>query len=145
MFERIRHIVIKEFKQLFRDKRSVFFLFVVPVIQLMVFGYVATFDVNSISTAFYDLDKSSESRELERRLTASGYFAVRYRPSSEREITDLIHRGKVLCAIQVKQRIFTEPKEKYFDTNTGHYRRHRFEYGHDCHGLRKYHYCPLCP
>jgi ABC-2 type transport system permease protein len=101
MFERIKQIVIKEFIQLFRDKRSVFFLFVTPVIQLMVFGYVATFDVNSISTAFYDLDKSSESRELERQLTSSGYFAVRHRPSSEEEITDLIERGKALCAIQV--------------------------------------------
>jgi ABC-2 type transport system permease protein len=102
MFERIKHIVIKEFIQLFRDKRSVFFLFVTPVIQLMVFGYVATFDVNSISTAFYDLDKSSESRELERQLTSSGYFAVRHRPSSPQEITELIERGQVLCAIQVK-------------------------------------------
>jgi ABC-2 type transport system permease protein len=67
----------------------------------MLFGYVATFDVNSISTAFYDLDTSSESRELERQLTSSGYFAVRYRPSSPLEITDLIERGKALCAIQV--------------------------------------------
>lgn len=101
MFERIKHIVIKEFIQLFRDKRTVFFLFVTPVIQLLMFGYVATFDVNSISTAFYDLDKSSESRELEQQLTSSGYFAVQYRPSSEEEVTDLIERGKALCAIQV--------------------------------------------
>lgn len=101
MFERIKHIVIKEFIQLFRDKRSVFFLFVTPIIQLMVFGYVATFDVNSISTAFYDLDQSSESRELERQLTSSGYFAVRYRPTSSEEIADLVHRGKALCAIQI--------------------------------------------
>ena len=101
MFERIKHIVIKEFIQLFRDKRSAFFLFVTPLIQLLIFGYVATFDVNSISTAFYDLDKSSESRELGQRLTSSGYFAVKYRPSSTEEITDLIERGKALCAIQV--------------------------------------------
>jgi ABC-2 type transport system permease protein len=101
MFERIKHIVIKEFIQLFRDKRTAFFLLVTPVIQLMVFGYVATFDVNSISTAFFDLDKSSESRELERQLTSSGYFAVKYRPSSTEEITDLMERGKALCAIQV--------------------------------------------
>ena len=101
MFERIKHIVIKEFIQLFRDKRSTFFLFVTPVIQLIMFGYVATFDVNSISTAFYDLDQSSESRELGERLTSSGYFVVRYRPTSTEEIADLVHRGKTLCAIQI--------------------------------------------
>lgn len=101
MFERIKQIIIKEYKELFRDKRTILFLFVVPVIQLLVFGYVATLDVNRVSTAFYDLDKSSESRELERRLTSSGYFNVRYRPSSAREVADLVHRGKVLCAVQV--------------------------------------------
>lgn len=101
MFERIKQIIIKEYKELFRDKRTILFLFVVPVIQLLVFGYVATLDVSRVSTAFYDLDKSPESRELERRLTSSGYFAVHYRPLSAREVADLIHRGKVLCAIQV--------------------------------------------
>ena len=121
------------------------FLFVVPVIQLLIFGYVATFDVNSISTAFYDLDKSSESRELERRLTASGYFAIRYRPSSAREITDLIHRGKALCAIQVNNGFSQGPEERYSDTDTGHCGRHGLEYGHDRHGLCKYHHCPICP
>lgn len=101
MFERIRQVVIKEFKHLFRDGRTVFFLFVVPVIQLMVLGYVATFDVNLVPTVFYDLDKSAASRDLERQLVSSGYFAIKYRPSSEREITDLIHKGKALCAIQI--------------------------------------------
>jgi ABC-2 type transport system permease protein len=101
MFERIKQIVIKEFKELFRDRRTIFFLFVVPVIQLLIFGYVATFDVNRVSTALYDLDKSSESRELERRLVSSGYFAVKYRPLSTQEMTDLIHRGRAMCAIQI--------------------------------------------
>jgi len=62
VFERIKQLIIKEFIQAFRDKRSVFFLLVTPVIQLMLFGYVATFDVNSVATAVYDLDRSYESR-----------------------------------------------------------------------------------
>ena len=101
MVERIRRLVIKEIIQTFRDKRMIFFILVTPVIQLVLFGYVATFDVNSIPTAFYDLDKSYESRELLRRLEGSGYFAVTERPSSPREIRDLLDRGKVLAAVQV--------------------------------------------
>jgi ABC-2 type transport system permease protein len=103
MFERIRHLVIKEFIQTFRDKRMIFFLLVTPVMQLVLFGYVATFDVNSISTAFCDLDKSYESRELERRLVSSGYFVIDYRPGSPGEIRDLLDRGKVLAALQINR------------------------------------------
>ncbi len=103
MGERIMRLVIKEFIQTFRDKRMIFFLFVTPLIQLVLFGYVATFDVNSISTAFYDLDKSYESRELERRLQGSGYFSIDYRPGSPGEIRELLDRGKVLSAIQINR------------------------------------------
>ena len=103
MFERLKHLVIKEFIQVLRDKMMVFFLLVTPVIQLVIFGYAATFDVNSISTAFYDLDKSYESREFGRRLESSGYFSIKYTPTSPSEIEDLMDRGKALCAIQINR------------------------------------------
>ena len=103
MNERIRQLVIKEFLQSFRDKRMIFFIFITPVIQLVLFGYVATFDVNSIKMAFYDLDKSYESRELERRLESSGYFTVTHRPKSPEEVRDLLDGGKVLSSIQINR------------------------------------------
>ena len=53
MFERIKNLVIKEFIHYFREKRTVFFLFATPLIQIILFGYVATMDVNNVSTAFY--------------------------------------------------------------------------------------------
>jgi ABC-2 type transport system permease protein len=103
VFERIRRLVIKEFAQIFRDKRMIVFLFFVPVLQLFVLGYAATFDVNSISTALYDLDRSYESREFARRLEASGYFVIKHLPASPREIENLVDRGKVICAIQINR------------------------------------------
>ncbi|HVN95125.1 MAG TPA: ABC transporter permease [Syntrophorhabdaceae bacterium] len=112
MLERIKHLVIKEFIQMFRDRRSAFFLLVTPIIQLILFGYVATFDVNSISTAFYDLDQSYESRELAQKLTSSGYFNIIYRPTSPREMADLIERGKALCAIQINRGFSRDVKKE---------------------------------
>ncbi len=103
MWERTKQIIVKEFLQMFRDRRTVFFLFVVPVVQLFILGYVATFDVSHVPTAYYDLDKSAESRELERQLVSSGYFSINYRPESAGEITDLIDRGKAICAIQINE------------------------------------------
>jgi len=101
MFERIKHIIIKEFIQALRDKKKRFFLVGPPIIQLFMFGYVATMDISHISTALYDLDHSQESRELARRLEASGYFRLKYVPQSPEELKDLLDHGQVLCAIQV--------------------------------------------
>lgn len=103
MFERIKQMVIKEFIQVFRDRRMKAIVFVIPVMQLMVFGFAVSTDVNNISTALYDLDRSYESREVVRRLEASGYFSVRYHPESEEEIKELLDRGKVTAAIQINR------------------------------------------
>ncbi|MGD2080810.1 MAG: ABC transporter permease, partial [Nitrospirota bacterium] len=101
MFERIRSMVVKEFIQVFRDRRMKAIVFLTPIMQLLLFGYAVTTDVRNISTAFYDLDMSYESRELARRLEASGYFDLRYAPGSPGELRNLVDKGKVFCAIQV--------------------------------------------
>ena len=108
MFGRIKHMIIKEFIQTFRNRKNWVLLFGFPIIQLFMFGYVVTTDVNNISTAFYDRDMSQESRELTRRLQASGYFSISHYPQSDDEIRDLLDRGKVLCAIQVNERFSSD-------------------------------------
>lgn len=101
--ERIQQIVIKEFIHAIRDKKLRFFLFVPPIVQLLLFGYAVTMDVNNISTAFLDLDRSYESRELLQKFESSGYFTVTHTPASVGEIRDLLDRGKVICAIQINR------------------------------------------
>src|SRR5450759_28672 len=76
--ERIKQMVIKEFIQIFRDKRMKAIVFFIPVMQTLVFGYAVTTDVNNVPTAVYDLDRSSASRELIRRFSASGYFNIQF-------------------------------------------------------------------
>ncbi len=103
MFGRIKQMIIKEFHQIFRDKRMRPVIFIVPIIQLVVFGYAVTTDVNNVHMAVYDLDKSYESRELIRRFESSGYFrVVRYADRLD-EIGTLLDRGKVLSALQINQ------------------------------------------
>jgi ABC-2 type transport system permease protein len=103
MFERIRYLAIKEFIQTFRLRRRAFFIFVTPLIQLLVFGYVATTDVNNVATAFLDSDRSQESRELARRLERSGYFTIKELPESAGRIGEILDRGKALIAVEVKR------------------------------------------
>lgn len=68
-------VVKKEFIQVFRDRNMLRIIFVLPVIQLLLFGYVVNIDVKNLSLDVYDFDQSHESRELIRSVSASGYFA----------------------------------------------------------------------
>ena len=60
MWERIFNLVLKEFLQLRRDRQARFRLVIPPLIQMIIFGYAATFEVYHVSTAVLDLDHSQE-------------------------------------------------------------------------------------
>uniref|UniRef100_A0A7V0Z5Y3 Transport permease protein n=1 Tax=candidate division WOR-3 bacterium TaxID=2052148 RepID=A0A7V0Z5Y3_UNCW3 len=67
-------LIKKELIQVFRDKRMRFIIFLAPVIQLVIFGYVATTEVKNIKLLYINKDISSLSRELEGVIFNSGYF-----------------------------------------------------------------------
>jgi ABC-2 type transport system permease protein len=64
MLRRIQALMIKEFLALLKDKRSRTVVFIPPILQLLVFGYAATFDLNRIPFAVYNEDTGQASREL---------------------------------------------------------------------------------
>lgn len=102
MFARLKQMLIKEFIQTFRDKRTRFVLFVPPIIQMLVFGYAATFEIHHVPTAVLDLDHSQQSRELLSRFSSSPYFDVQRQLTDHHQISDLIDRGKVTIAIEIR-------------------------------------------
>ena len=95
MFERIQHMLIKEFIQVFRDPRMLIVIFVIPCVQVLVIGYAVTFDVKHVRTAVYDLDNSQASRELTTRFVRSGYFDVVAAVADDRSARDVLDRGEV--------------------------------------------------
>jgi len=96
-------MVIKEFIQILRDKRMKAIVFVVPVLQTLVFGFAVTTDVNKIPTAIMDLDNSFESRELVRRFASSGYFTILATPTTHNEVEDLLDRASVSVALRINR------------------------------------------
>ena len=102
MIGRLKQMLIKEFIQVFRDKRTRFVLFGPPIIQMLVFGYAATFEIHHVPTVVLDLDHSQESRELLSRFSSSSYFDVQRQLTDQRQITELIDLGKATVAIQVR-------------------------------------------
>jgi ABC-2 type transport system permease protein len=101
MLARIRQMMIKEFIQVLRDKRTRFILIVPPIIQMLVFGYAATFEIRHVSTIVVDYDHSQQSRDLVSRFTSSPYFDVIAQPESTRKLAGAIENGKATIGIQI--------------------------------------------
>lgn len=103
MWERIYRMLVKEFIQVLRDPRMKALIFVMPVIQLIMFGYAVTTDVDHIKTAVCDLDKSPQSRALIERFTASGYFTVVDNTDRPERLGELLDRGQATLGIQINR------------------------------------------
>jgi ABC-2 type transport system permease protein len=101
MFDRILRIVVKEFLQLKRDKWARFRLIVPPIIQMLVFGYAATFEVYHVPTVLLDHDHSQESRELLSRFTFGDRFRIVGTAGSEAEIARAIDRSDAALALVI--------------------------------------------
>ena len=101
MLARLKQMLIKEFIQVLRDKRTRFVLFGPPIIQMLIFGYAATFEIHHVATVVLDLDHSQESRDLISRFTSSPYFDVQHQLTNSRQVEDLIDRGEATVALQI--------------------------------------------
>jgi len=101
MLNRLRQMLIKEFLQVFRDKRALWVLVGPPIIQMLIFGYAASYEIRHVSTAVLDLDHSQESRELIACFSATPYFDVRAQLTNREQIRDMIDRGQVTVALQI--------------------------------------------
>jgi ABC-2 type transport system permease protein len=101
MFGRLKQMLIKEFIQVFRDKRTRFILIIPPILQMMVFGYAANYEIRHVPTVVLDLDHSQESRELVSRFTSSPYFEVQRQLTDSRQLGDLIERGDATVGLEI--------------------------------------------
>ena len=101
MFERIFNMLKKEFIQLLRDPKMRPIILVMPIVQLVIFGYAANTDVRDVSLAVVDLDHTPRSRELVDRFVGSTYFHVVSRTDDEREITRLLDSSDAQVVLRI--------------------------------------------
>jgi ABC-2 type transport system permease protein len=101
MFERIQSIIIKEFRQISRDFRMKLVLFVMPMFQVIVFGFAVSTDVRKIETAVYDLDNTPQSRQLIREFSYCKYFVIKKYITSEQQLKDLIDKSIIKTVIRI--------------------------------------------
>lgn len=98
---RIRRMIAKELRQIFRDPRMGRIVFIAPIIQLVIFGYAVNTDIRNTPMYVVDHDRTHESRLLVDALTASGYFRVAGRSQDPADMTVALDRGDVIVAVQI--------------------------------------------
>ncbi len=101
MWERLRVILRKEFIQALREPRMRVLLFLPPFLQLLIFGYAVTLDVDHARIAWMDMDRTPESRALLARFEGSGRFDVVATPRNEEQAQSVLDRGQVHGVVRV--------------------------------------------
>lgn len=97
--DRIKAILYKEFLQMRRDRLTIGLIFMLPMIQLLLFGFAIQTEVKHIPTVVFDQSASAESRSLLDAFISSGYFDIHYSVNSFEDVNKMIDSGKAKVGI----------------------------------------------
>lgn len=110
---RLRRMIVKEVRQLFRDPKTKRIIFAAPIIQLLAFGYAVNTDVRDVAMVVLDQDRTEESRALVQAFTASGYFRVVHQTDRAADVGDALDHGQAVVGLHI-------PTEYAADIAAGH-------------------------
>ncbi|AOV17166.1 antibiotic ABC transporter permease [Acidihalobacter aeolianus] len=101
MWHRIIALVIKEFLALLRDPRERLLIIVPPIVQLVVFSYAASFDLNHVKLAVYDRDGGQAAHALIARFTGSRHFQLVASVTDPASAERLIDAKRALLVLEI--------------------------------------------
>lgn len=104
MWRRVLALVVKELLAILKDAKSRAVLIGPPLVQLVVFGYAATFDLNHVPFAVLNHDRSAASRELVAQFAGSPTFQLVAALDSDRRVPDLINTRQVAMVLVIDRR-----------------------------------------
>ncbi|MDD2985345.1 ABC transporter permease [Flavobacterium sp.] len=91
--------VKKEFYHIFRDRRSMFILFGMPIAQIMLFGFAITNEINNVNIAILDQSKDVETHKIIQKISNSSYFNIEQEITTESQIESVFKKGKVKAVL----------------------------------------------
>ncbi len=97
----LQALIKKELREILRDPVTLLTAIFLPLILLFIFGYAISLDVEDISMAVYDQDRSQESHKLLEAFTSSGYFLMKYHINSFKEVNDILDRGRASIVVVI--------------------------------------------
>ncbi|MFQ5667519.1 MAG: ABC transporter permease [Candidatus Binatia bacterium] len=98
---RIGHVVWKEVIQISRDRRMFSMILIMPLLELIIFGYVVATDITDIDLAVCDYDQSAQSRAYVTQIVRSGYFRIAAPCHSMADVRRLLDRGRIKVALTI--------------------------------------------
>jgi drug efflux transport system permease protein len=101
MLRRILELLVKEFLELKRDRNARYRLLVPPIIQMVLFGYAATFEVFNVSTAVLDQDHTQESRSLIAAFVNSSRFRTTTVGKTRADVQNAVERSDAQVGIVI--------------------------------------------
>ena len=84
----------KEFLHILRDKRTILILLVMPIVQIILFGFAITTEVRNIQIAVFDPSKDAATQQIKEQFRASEYFTLTEELTSPQQINDVFKHGK---------------------------------------------------
>ena len=91
--------VKKEFHHIFRDRRTMFILLGMPIVQIIIFGFALTNEVKNSRIAVLDLSKDEATASLTAQLDASRYFELVENLRSYDQVEAAFRAGRIRLAI----------------------------------------------
>ncbi len=91
--------ILKEYKHIFRDVRTLIILFGMPVVQVILFGYAITNEVKDANIVVLDKSQDYLSTRLVNKITSSGYFYLQKNVDRVEEVNELFLADEVKLAI----------------------------------------------
>src|SRR5436190_23847524 len=101
MSSRIVAIVRKEFLQIRHDRRTLAMVLLLPIMQLVLFGYAINTVVDHLPTLVFDEASDADSRALSTAFQNSGYFDVRGNARSAADLRDQIDGGHAKVGLHI--------------------------------------------
>lgn len=91
--------VRKEFYHIFRDRRTMMILLLMPIMLIILFGYAITTEIKQAKIAVYDQARTPLTEKITERLEANEYFSFYKTVDSEYEIQELFRKGRIKLAV----------------------------------------------
>lgn len=95
--------VKKEFYHIFRDRRSLFILFGMPIAQILLFGFAITNEINNVDIAIFDHSKDTTTEEIINKIAASKYFSIKQMVTREANIASVFQKGQVKAVLNFEK------------------------------------------
>lgn len=94
-------MLLKEFSHIRRERATLFFMFVIPVLQTVIFGYAIQTEIENIPTVVFDLDGRQDSREFLDAFVATGTFEIVARSTDETAFRRALSSGRAKVGVRI--------------------------------------------